>query len=58
MLALTTDRLDPAIVRTLLRHGADTTIKSARGETALDWAHKYGCRCRVRRCSAAKRAST
>jgi hypothetical protein len=42
MLALTTDRLDPAIVRTLLRHGADTTIKSARGETALDWAHKYG----------------
>jgi ankyrin repeat protein len=42
MLAITSDRLDPAIVRMLLEHGADPTGKSAAGETALDWARKFG----------------
>jgi hypothetical protein len=42
MLAVTSDRLDPAIVRMLLEHGADPTVKSLAGETALDWAEKFG----------------
>jgi ankyrin repeat protein len=42
MLAITSDRLDPAIVRMLLEHGADPTVKSLAGETALDWAEKFG----------------
>ena len=42
MLALTTDRLDPETVKTLLEHGADPRVKSLAGETALDWARKYG----------------
>src|SRR5262249_49757381 len=33
---------DPAVVRTLLDAGADTKIKSTAGETALDWAKKFG----------------
>jgi len=42
MLALTTDRLNPETVKTLLEHGADARVKSLAGETALDWARKYG----------------
>jgi Ankyrin repeats (3 copies)/Prenyltransferase and squalene oxidase repeat len=42
MLAVTSDRLDPAIIRMLLEHGADPTVKSMAGETALDWAEKFG----------------
>jgi ankyrin repeat protein len=42
MLAVSTDRLDPAIVRDLLARGADRSAKSGAGETALDWARKYG----------------
>jgi hypothetical protein len=42
MLAITSDRLDPAVVRMLLDRGADPTAKSAGGETAVDWAEKFG----------------
>jgi ankyrin repeat protein len=40
-LAVATDHADPRIVRLLLEHGASPAIKSAEGETALDWARKY-----------------
>jgi ankyrin repeat protein len=40
MLAVATDRQDPAVIRMLLEHGADTTIKSNLGETAGDWARR------------------
>ena len=42
MLAITSDHLDPTIVWMLLEHGADPTVKSLAGETALDWAGKFG----------------
>jgi ankyrin repeat protein len=42
MLALTTDRLHPETVTMLLEQGADPRTKSMAGETALDWARKYG----------------
>ena len=42
MLATTSDHSDPAIVKMLLDHSADFTAKSAAGETALDWARKFG----------------
>jgi ankyrin repeat protein len=42
MLAVTTDRLNPETVKILLEHGADARVKSLAGETALDWACKYG----------------
>ncbi len=42
MLALTTDRLNPETVKILMEHGADARAKSLAGETALDWAQKYG----------------
>jgi hypothetical protein len=40
MLAVSTDRPDARIIRLLLEKGADKSIKSKRGETALDWANK------------------
>ena len=30
------------IIRMLLEHGADTTVRSRVGETAVDWARKSG----------------
>ncbi len=42
MLALTTDRRNPETITILLEHGADARMKSLEGETALDWARKYG----------------
>ncbi len=42
MLAIGTDRQNPATVRLLLRHHADTAAKNLEGETALDWARKIG----------------
>jgi ankyrin repeat protein len=44
MLALATDRQDPAVIRMLLKHGADTGIKSNLGETAADWARRAALR--------------
>jgi ankyrin repeat protein len=41
MLAIATDRPDPRVVRLLLEKGADPTIKSKDGETAVDWAKKF-----------------
>ena len=42
MLAVATDRQDPAMIQLLLDHGADPAAKSAVGETAADWARKIG----------------
>ena len=42
MLAIATDRADPAVIRLLLDKGADPGIQSKLGETARDWAKKFG----------------
>jgi ankyrin repeat protein len=42
MLAAGTDRYDQRIVNMLLAHGADLRPTNHAGETALDWAHKFG----------------
>jgi ankyrin repeat protein len=42
MLAAATDHANPEIVRLLLEHGADTKPKTRAGETAADWAAKFG----------------
>ena len=41
MLAISTDRADPRVIRLLLAKGADPNIKSDNGETAVDWAKKF-----------------
>jgi hypothetical protein len=41
MLSITSDRLDPTVVRMPLEYGADTRVKSGAGETALEWAEKF-----------------
>jgi ankyrin repeat protein len=47
MLAVATDRQNPETARTLIARGADLNIKSAAGETALDWARKIGARASI-----------
>ena len=42
MLAIATDHGDPEIVRAILAAGADVGAKSLEGETAMDWASKFG----------------
>jgi len=42
MLAIATDHPNVESVRTLLSAGADVNVKSLAGETALDWARKFG----------------
>jgi ankyrin repeat protein len=42
MLAVASERQDVAVVRLLLKAGADVNVKSAMGETAFDWARKFG----------------
>jgi ankyrin repeat protein len=42
MLAIGTDRYDSRTVNLLLAHGADLRPKNHLGETALDWAYKFG----------------
>jgi ankyrin repeat protein len=42
MLAAGTDRYDPRIVNLLMAHGADLRPTNHEGETALDWANKFG----------------
>jgi hypothetical protein len=42
MLAIGTDRYDRHTVNLLLAHGADLRPKNHGGETALDWAYKFG----------------
>jgi ankyrin repeat protein len=42
MLAIATDRQNPEIIRLLLNKHADVLQKSLAGETALDWARKFG----------------
>jgi ankyrin repeat protein len=41
MMAIATDRVNPANVRLLVQDGADVNVKDRYGETALDWARKY-----------------
>jgi len=42
MLAVSSETQDPEVVRLLLARGADVKPKSVMGETALDWAMKFG----------------
>ena len=42
MLAVSSETQDAAIVRRLVHAGADVNAKSKAGESALDWAKKYG----------------
>lgn len=42
MLAVASDHQDPAVIRLLLARGADSTLKSALGATAANWATKVG----------------
>jgi len=42
MLAVSSETQDPEVVRLLLQKGADVKAKSNLGETALDWARKFG----------------
>src|SRR5579863_6684268 len=42
MLAVGTDRYDRRTINMLLAHGADLSPKNHAGETALDWASKFG----------------
>ncbi|MBZ5623439.1 MAG: ankyrin repeat domain-containing protein [Acidobacteriia bacterium] len=44
MLAVASDRQDAVTVGLLLKAGADVNAKSKAGETALDWARKFGNR--------------
>jgi hypothetical protein len=42
MLAVVSETQDVEVVRRLLKAGADVNVHSAVGETALDWARKFG----------------
>jgi ankyrin repeat protein len=42
MFAVASENQDPEVVKMLLAAGADEKIQSTTGETALDWARKYG----------------
>jgi hypothetical protein len=42
MLAISTDRSDPRVIRLLVEKGADSGVKSKVGESSLDWAKKFG----------------
>jgi ankyrin repeat protein len=44
MLAVASEDQDLAVVRVLLQSGANVNARSGRGETALDWARKFGSR--------------
>src|SRR5215467_13764593 len=44
MLAVASENQDLAVVRVLLQSGANVNARSGRGETALDWARKFGSR--------------
>jgi ankyrin repeat protein len=41
MMAIATDRSDARTVRALLAKGADRSIKSVSGETAVDWERRF-----------------
>jgi ankyrin repeat protein len=53
MLAVASEHQDPEVTRLLLKAGADANVKSSMGETALDWALKFGGRANVETLKAA-----
>jgi len=42
MLAVASERADRSVIELLLKAGADPNVRSAMGETSLDWAQKFG----------------
>ncbi len=42
MFAVASENQDPEVIKMLLAAGADPKVQSTTGETALDWARKYG----------------
>jgi hypothetical protein len=42
MLVVASESADPKVVDMLLKAGADPNVRSAMGETSLDWAQKFG----------------
>ena len=42
MIAVATNRQNAAVIRMLVDRGADATVQSSAGETAVDWARKLG----------------
>lgn len=44
MLSVASEHQDPPVVKLLLKAGAELDVKSTMGETALDWARKFGNR--------------
>ncbi len=42
MLTVASERADPKVIALLLKAGADPNVRSAMGETSLDWARKFG----------------
>jgi len=42
MFAVASENQDPEVIQMLLTAGADPKVQSTTGETALDWARKYG----------------
>jgi len=44
MLAVASENQDLGVVKVLLQSGANVNARSGRGETALDWARKFGSR--------------
>ena len=57
MLAAATDHANPEIVRLLLARSADTKPKTRAGETASDWAAKFGDAAIIRALGAAPKAA-
>ena len=58
MLAVATNHQNPAVIRTLLDHGADIAIQSNAGETAADWARKVGAPAGLQLLKVARTAET
>jgi ankyrin repeat protein len=58
MLASATDRANPETVRLLLAHSADTQPKTRAGETASEWAAKFGDAAVLRALGSAPKAET
>jgi ankyrin repeat protein len=58
MFAVASENQDPEVIRMLLGAGADPKIQSTTGETALDWARKYGSPAILKLLGAESKAAT